>query len=82
MLVLDDVWDGRAIEPLLRATGSLPRLLTTRNRAMLEAWDMAWVPVGELEPDEAVQLMSVRLHRPAPTRCWRGPLPAWGAGRC
>ena len=73
LLVLDDVWDGRAIEPLLRATGSLPRLLTTRNRVMLEAWDVAWVPVGELEPDEAVQLLSVRLGRPGSDVVLAGP---------
>ena len=73
LLVLDDVWNGRAIEPLLRATGSLPRLLTTRNRAMLEAWDVAWVPVGELEPDEAVQLLSVRLGLPGSDAVLAGP---------
>jgi DNA-binding SARP family transcriptional activator len=61
LLVLDDVWNGRALYEVLRAVpDSLPALVTSRTKFGLENQ----VEVGDLPGDEAVRLLS--LHAGAP----------------
>jgi hypothetical protein len=61
LLVLDDVWDGAAIEPLLSATSGIPRLITTRDDRWLDPWTAPPIEVGMLEQAEAYRLLAAGL---------------------
>jgi hypothetical protein len=61
LLVLDDVWDGEAIEPLLGATSGIPRLITTRDDRWLDPWTAQPIEVGMLEQAEAYRLLAAGL---------------------
>jgi hypothetical protein len=61
LLVLDDAWDGEAIEPLLTATSGIPRLITTRDDRWLDAWTAQPIEVGMLEQAEAYRLLATEL---------------------
>lgn len=59
LLVLDDVWDRKAIEYLGRADVTGRVLVTTRKRGLGQALDE--VLVGEFRPDESTSLLRSRL---------------------
>jgi len=60
LLVLDDVWDGTALNQVLKAVPrSMPVLVTSRQRYALD--DI--VEVGKLEADEAVRLLGYHARR-------------------
>ncbi len=60
LLVLDDVWNGSALARLLRAIPqNTPLLVTSRYRFPLDEI----IKVGELKPDEALNLLSFHVRR-------------------
>jgi NB-ARC domain len=59
LLVIDDVWHQAALDAILGRTGRVPRLVTTRNLALVEDWARTIILVDEpLLPDEAVAVLA------------------------
>jgi NB-ARC domain/Trypsin-like peptidase domain len=58
-LVIDDAWDQRALDVLLSRTAAVPRLVTTRNRALVADWADTIISVDEpFLPGEAIAVLA------------------------
>lgn len=59
LLVIDDVWDPKHIEPFMRGGRGCSRLITTRNYEI--AADTKAVEIEQMAETEAVQMLSAHL---------------------
>jgi hypothetical protein len=58
-LVIDDAWSRAGLDVLLTRAGAVPRLVTTRNRALIADWADTTVLVDEpLLPGEAIAVLA------------------------
>ena len=58
-LVIDDAWDQRALDVLLSRTAAVPRLVTTRNRALVADWADTTISVDQpFLPGEAIAVLA------------------------
>ena len=64
LIVLDDVWQERDIQPFLRGGSRCATLITTRNRAVGRA-TRSLVEIGELTRAESVRILAADLNEPA-----------------
>jgi tetratricopeptide (TPR) repeat protein len=66
LLVLDDVWDARHVEPFLVNALRCRTLFTTRNADIALRLGAQEVPLGVLEPEQAVALLREWAKRDDP----------------
>jgi hypothetical protein len=68
-LVIDDAWNNAALDLVLARTGHVPRLITTRNIALVEDWANTIIAVDDpMPPGEAIKIIASSLELNAAER--------------